>query len=132
MSTMRHHWLRSSTVLMLTLMFMLGIGPRAFSGMVPSTPPAGTEINRAHDLQMVQTALEQKQVQAQLLAAGYTADEVATRLDRMSDADLHQLALHAEQAQAAGWVGFVLAVMVIALIAVIIYYLLEDAQHNHM
>jgi hypothetical protein len=132
MNTLRHYWLKPTAVLMVMMMTMIGVGPRAIGGMVSSTLPPGQIVDRVNDLQTVRTALEQKEVQARLLALGYTPNEVASRLDRLSDAELHQLALHADQAQVAGWHGFVLAVFVIALIAVLVYWLIHHADgHSH-
>ena len=88
----------------------------------------GTDVglNRLEDLQKVQRVLESKMVQQRLEDVGLTADEIPGRLARLSDAQLHQMAnqLDALMPGGDGGLGIVVALLVIAILAVILIYLL--------
>ena len=103
-------------------MFLIGIVPRVDAAFVPSE--ALTQFDRASDVSKIQKVLEIKMVQQRLQDLGFTTQEIASRVDQMSDAQLHSLALKLDQlnvGQDGGWT--VLAVvLVIALIVVLVIY----------
>src|SRR5207247_11363984 len=83
-------------------------------------------LKRLEDLQRVQRVLESKLVQQRLEGVGLTADEIQGRLARLSDAQLHQRAsqLDALMPGGDGGLGIVIALLVIAILAVVLIYLL--------
>ena len=107
-----------------------GIFPPDASAMLapPTTAgESGAGLNRTADLQKVQSVLEAKVVRQRLEDYGLTAEEINARLSRLSDAQLHQLAMRIDAMIPAGdgGLGIVIALLVIAILAVILIYLLD-------
>jgi Family of unknown function (DUF6627) len=103
--------------------FMMGWFPPESTAMLA---PADFGLNRLEDLQKVQRVLESKMVQQRLEDVGLTADEIQGRLARLSDGQLHQMAnqLDALMPGGDGGLGIVVAILVIAILVVILFYLL--------
>jgi len=80
---------------------------------------------RAEDLQKVQRVLENKLVQQRLADLGLTPEEVNAKLDRLSDAQLHQMAAQIDALMPGGELGLIIALLVIAILVVIFIYLLD-------
>ena len=93
------------------------------------TPHAGQSAlssERAADIAKIQKVLETKELQQRLQDYGLTPEETAARIDKLSDEQLHRLASNLDSVQAGGDIlGFVLGVVIIALLVVLIIYLLE-------
>jgi len=87
---------------------------------------SGTGLDRAADLQKVQSVLEIKVVRQRLEDYGLAAEEINARLGQLSDAQLHQVASQIDALIPAGdaGLGIVVALLVIAILAVILVYLL--------
>jgi hypothetical protein len=102
---------------------MMGWFPPESTAMLA---PADFGLNRLEDLQKVQRVLESKMVQQRLEDVGLTADEIQGRLARLSDAQLHRMAnqLDALMPGGDGGLGIVVALLVIAILVVILFYLL--------
>ena len=84
----------------------------------------GTE--RAEERARVQTFLERKIVQQRLADFGLSAEEITSRLDQLSDAQLHQVASQIEALQPGGDAAVtVLAVLLIVILVVVLIYLLD-------
>ncbi len=116
---------------MITLLLFLGALPDTWSGMAESSIVGVEASTRAEDMAGIRQTMEMKQVQARLADLGYTGEEVQQRLDRLSDREIHELAMNIDQAQKAGWVGFVLAVIFVAAVVVIAFVLIDNATHDH-
>ena len=106
-----------------------GIFPPDARAMLAPPTAAGepdTALNRTADLQRVQRVLEAKVVQQRLADYGLSPDEINARLNQLSDAQLHQLATQIDAMIPAGdaGLGIVVALLVIAILAVILIYLL--------
>ena len=116
-----HRWLRLGIALAaLTVV----AAPYAGAGQIPSKGEDATSVGRARDLKDVRAVLAREDVGRALAAHGLSADQVAQRLDRLSDEDLASLAANVDQIQAAGdvpkyiWIllAIFLAVSIIVLI----------------
>ncbi len=105
-------------------MFIIGIVPRLEGAMSPSAVIASSPMERAADLERIQTALETKVVKERLASLGFTTDEIGTRLDRLSDRQIHQLALQADDLRV-GKDGAVVAIVVLLFIALIVVLILN-------
>ena len=82
--------------------------------------------DRAVDIAKIQKTLETKELRQRLLDRGLTPEETVARIDKLSDEQLHRLASNLDSVQAGGDpLGFVLGVVIIALLVVLIIYLLE-------
>lgn len=106
------------------------VPPEGWAMLAPPTAAAtepGTSLNRAGDLQRIQSVLETKVVRQRLEDYGLTSEEINARLAQLSDAQLHQLATQVDAMVPAGDAGFgiVIALLVIAILAVILVYLLD-------
>ena len=118
-------WTLAMTIL------VTGVFPPEVQAML--APPSatanesGTGLNRAADLQKVQSVLETKVVQQRLADYGLSQDEINTRVNQLSDAQLHQLATQVDAMIPAGdgGLGIVIALLVIAILAIILVYLLD-------
>ena len=94
--------------------------------LAPAIPAeAGSGSDRAQDLQSVQRVLENKLVQQRLADLGLTPEEVNAKLDRLSDAQLHQMASQLDALMPGGELGIIIALLVIAILVVVFIYLLN-------
>jgi hypothetical protein len=108
--------------------FVMGWFPPEGMAMLAPGTPAGlvSEASRTDDLQKVQRALENKLVQQRLADYGLTPEEINARLGRLSDAQLHNMAAQIDALMPGGdaGLGIVVVLLVIAILAVILIYLL--------
>jgi hypothetical protein len=110
--------------------FLMGWCPPEVRAMLAPAASTGAEpvldATRAADLQTIQRVLESKVVQQRLEDFGLTQEEINARLTRLSDAQLHQMATQIDALIPGGdaGLGIVIALLVIAILAVILVYLL--------
>lgn len=117
----RMNALKTLSTMLACLMLFIGLAPRSMAGMAASQPgSADLQVSRDADLATVRHALEMKLVQARLVKLGYQPSEVASRVDRLSDADMHQLALQMDDAQTAGFGGIAVFLVIALIVAAII------------
>jgi hypothetical protein len=111
-------------------MFSTGVGaPRLQAMVVPTQEmaPASAAAYDSTDRQTIQTALENKQVRQRLHDLGFSDADVERRLNRLSDAQLHQVAMRIEKQIPAGdGAGVAITVLVIVLLVVLILRLADD------
>ncbi len=102
-------------------LFLISIAPKAEAGISPSEM-VSVAIDRAHDMERVQKAIESKMIKERLGKLGFTDDEVASRLGRLSDQQVHQLALNLDSVKVAGddGLGVIVLLLVIAILVVIL------------
>ena len=90
------------------------------------TTSSTSELHRMADLQKIQAVLELKVIPQRLEDLGLTPEEINTKLSALSDDQLHQLATTLDALIPAGdGLGIVIALLVIAILAVILIYLLN-------
>ncbi|HUO84549.1 MAG TPA: PA2779 family protein [Thermoanaerobaculia bacterium] len=80
----------------------LGVQPLPAATVPSKTAPDQSLDARAADLARVQDFVIQEEVAAVLAEQGFSADEVNSRLAKLSDQDLSALASNLDQIQAAG------------------------------
>ena len=112
-------------VLWLGLMPMEGFGMLAPADESIASAGAGT--SRGEDLQTVRKVLERKIVQQRLQDIGLTQEDINTRLERLTDGQLHQVAMQVNSLIPAGddgtvWtiVGILLIVLLVILLATLL------------
>jgi hypothetical protein len=107
--------------------FVIGWFPQEGSTMLAPATTSGaiSDPGRAEDLQSIQRVLENKLVQQRLEDLGLTPEEVNAKLDRLSDAQLHQMASQMDALMPGGVLGLIIALLVIAILVVIFIYLLD-------
>jgi len=107
-------------------MFVIGITPRAYAGFAPSEMIGLSPAERAADLQKVRQFLEMKMVRERLKDFGYTSEEVQSRLSRLDDEQIHQLALKLDDLNVAGdsGLGIIIGLLIIVVLVIVIIQLL--------
>jgi Family of unknown function (DUF6627) len=83
----------------------------------------GSEVNRLEDLKTVRKVLEHKIVKQRLQDIGLSEEEINTRLDRLSDGQLHLMAMQVNALIPAGDSGTVWTIVGILLIIVLVILL---------
>ena len=122
---MRREITKWITWYMVTVMFLLGITPRVDAGFSPSEVIGQPQMNRTADLDKIQKVIEIKRIRERLNVLGFSQVEIQTRLNRLSDEQVHQLALKLDELKVAGDEAVaVLIVLVIAAIALLVIYLM--------
>jgi hypothetical protein len=106
-------------------MFLIGIAPKVDAGLAPSELIAMSQMDRNADLEKIRQVLEMKMVGERLGQLGFTQDEIQTRLNSLSDQQLHKFALQLDDLKVGGDGGagigiiilliFVLFVMIVML-----------------
>jgi hypothetical protein len=110
---------------MVIAIVVIGLAQRLYAGFSPSGMVGMSTYNRAADLEKVQKVLELKMISEKLKKLGLTPDETQKRLDQLSDSQIHQLALQIDELKVGGdGLGLVIGLLVIAILAVILIYLL--------
>jgi hypothetical protein len=105
-------------------LFVIGVVEKSYAGFSPSEALNLTSFERSADLAKVQNLLETKVVTEKLRQLGFSKDEIQTRLDRLSDQQLHRVALKVDDLKVGGdGTGVVIAVLLIAILVLLIIYL---------
>lgn len=111
---------------MIVAMFLLGITPRVDASISPSEVIGQPQMNRTTDLDKIQKVIEIKMIRERLNALGFSQEEIQTRLTRLSDEQVHQLALNLDELKVGGDEAVaVLIVLVIVAIALLVLYLMD-------
>jgi hypothetical protein len=110
---------RRIAMLLVVLMGVLSVAPRIEASFVPSGDSFASSA-RQNDLATVQKFLEQKLIKERLKALGYTDEEINTRLDQLSDGELHQFATQLDSLASGG--STIMWILVIALVVVAVLY----------
>jgi hypothetical protein len=96
------------------------------SPALPAVAESSLDSHRIADLQKIQTVLESKVVRQRLEDFGLSQEEINARLAGLSDDQLHQFAADVDAIIPAGdGLGIVVVLLVIAILAVILVYLLN-------
>ena len=112
---------KSITWYLVMAMFLIGITPRVYAGFSPSEFTNLAPAERSEELQKIQKFLEMKVVQERLKDLGFTPDEIQSRLNQLSDPQIHQLALQVDKLKVGGdALGFIIFVLVVVILVIII------------
>ena len=113
------------TCYLILAMAVIGVVPPVEASFLSSETMKMTVNDRALDPRTVQGTLETKLVSQRLVDLGFTAEEVGARLAQLSDQQIHQMAQKLNDVRVGQDGGFFIALLVIAGLAVLIYYLLR-------
>ena len=109
---------RRIAILLVVLMGIFSVVPRIEASFVQSDESFAAGA-RDKDMAMIQKVLEQKLVRERLKALGYGDQEINSRLDQLSDDELHQFATQLDSltpgGSTLGWI-LVLALVIIAVL----------------
>jgi len=116
--------LRGITWYLVVAMFLIGITPKVEAGLSPSEVIVDGQNDRNHDIATIQGIIEMKMIKDRLEKLGFSTDEVNSRLDRLSNQQVHQLALQLDDIKIGGdGLGIVIAILVIAILVVLLIQL---------
>jgi hypothetical protein len=94
---------------------------------LPSNTPlaqAASSLDRQQDLDRLQMLLESRVVSQRLSDLGFSQVEISSRLDRLSDEQIHYFASHLEGLQTGGdALVIIIILLVIAVLAVVLLHL---------
>ena len=82
----------------------------------------GQAYGRAADMKTVQTALESKMVRERLKTLGLTDKEIESRLTRLSDQQIHQLAKDVNTLSSGGFIEELLVLVILVLVIVFLVH----------
>lgn len=120
---------RIALVLSLWLFGLVAFPSLAAAALAPSKTSSGAPAtDRVTDLANVRKALEQKLVAQKLKDYGLSASEVESKLPRMSDADVHRIALLSKKLPQGGDVGSDLIFILIVVLLVILIIKLMNRE----
>ncbi len=108
---------------MVTVMFLFGITPKVDAGFSPSEIIGQSQMNRSGDVEKIQKLIELKMVRERLNAFGFSQEEIQTRLNQLSDEQIHQMALKVDDLKvgANGGEAVIIVLLILILVALIIY-----------
>jgi hypothetical protein len=108
---------------MVTVMFLFAITPKVEAGFSPSEIIGQSQINRTANMEKIQKFLETKMVCERLRAFGFSQEEIQTRLNQLSDDQIHQVALQLDELKVAGNGGevVIIVLLILILVTLIIY-----------
>ncbi len=116
-------FMRQISWCLIIVISVFSVVPRVDAAFSPSEAIALQEASRMADLETVQKALESKIVKSRLKALGFTEDEVNSRLDALSDEQLHELALKVDDLMVGGdAIGVVLGILIIVILVLVILH----------
>jgi hypothetical protein len=110
---------RQIAMLLVVLMGIFSVVPRIEASFVPSEESFATSA-RHKDMAMVQKILEQRLVKERLKALGYTDQEIDSRLDQLSDDEVHKFATQLDSLTSGG--STLVWLLVIALVIISALY----------
>lgn len=108
-----------------------GLNPAGGWAMLAPPGSEAPAYDRTADAKVIRAALESKLIKGRLAALGLTGKEIDSRLERLSDAEVHQLAMNIETLRPGGRLvledinkatlsSVVLIILIVLLILVII------------
>ncbi len=112
------------------VMFIISIAPRLDAGMAPSSIIAISQFERDADIEKIQRALEGKVVKDRLEKLGFTTDEINTRLDKLSDQQIHQLANQLDDLRVGGQTEVIIVILVILLAVIGVYFMWKITERT--
>jgi len=122
-------WYRSHTLIgtvIIALIFGTTLTPKGWAMLAPAPTAAQTSpSHREADLQIIQKQLESKVLRQRLKEFGLNDKEINTRLSKLSDAELHQMASRVQTMNPAGDGGIIIAVLLIGILVLLFVYLLK-------
>jgi hypothetical protein len=110
---------------MVTVMFLFGITPRVEAGFSSSELIGQSQVGRFTDVEKIQKFLETKMVRERLRSFGFSQEEIQTRLNLLSDDQIHQVALKLDELKVAsdGAETVIIVLLIVAIVLLVIYLL---------
>lgn len=118
---MSYKMIKRTATLLVVLIFMFSLSPKIEASFAPSELMNLPLTDREADITKIQKALETKMFKTRLQQLGFIEEEINARLTKLSDQELHQLALQIEDLKTGGdGLGLVIALLVIAILVIVL------------
>ncbi|MBI5643453.1 MAG: PA2779 family protein [Deltaproteobacteria bacterium] len=119
-------YFRQVAVIVALCMLAIGSIPSKSMAYVVGPELAAARTDRAADMDKAQRVLESKLVSDKLESAGLSMSEIRSRVDRLSDQELHQFASQLDSLYPGGdALGVVIALLVIVILVMVILKLAD-------
>lgn len=122
---------RTITVYLIVAMFVIASIPAQSAAMFISSDSIGVSsvdavVDSVSDIAKVNTFLESKIVRQRLSDFGLTAEEISSRLNRLSSDQLHRISTHIDQVDAGGdsALSVIITLLVIAILVIVVLKLM--------
>ncbi len=126
MNWVKKLYFRQIAALVILGLLIIGCVPsESMAYMVGSDNAADAPLSRAADMDRIQRVLESKIVSGKLQTAGLSMTEIRSRLDKLSDSDLHQFSNQVNSLFAGGQLEIIIALLVIAILVILILKLTD-------
>jgi hypothetical protein len=102
-------------------MFVMGIVPRVYAGFSPSEVIVLSEFDRATDLGKIRKILETRMIRERLEKFGFSQAEIRTRLEQLSDQQIHQLAMRLDELKVGGDGTVVIIILLAVALGFVLY-----------
>jgi len=109
-------------------MFVMGIVPRVYAGFSTSEVIGLSQSDRSTDLGKIQKILETKMIRERLENLGFSQDEIQKRLGKLSDQQIHRLALTLDELKVGGDGEVIIIVLLAAALVVVLYFWLSGRR----
>ena len=114
------------------VMFLVGVAPRTELLAMPTDSVTAAvqqaAEQRRRDEANVREFLTDQTVRQKLTQMGLQPEQIESRLSHLSDAQLREVAAQVNQIHSGGWHGVVIAVAVVALLVLLVWFIVE---HSH-
>jgi hypothetical protein len=117
--------LRILSLYLVLAMLLLSLPSQGWAMFMPSSQAAPA---RQTDIITIQKALESSVVKQRLMDYGFTSEEAMTRINKLTDDEIHQFAGNLDSLQAGG--DAVDALIFLVLVAIIVVVILEVTGHK--
>ncbi len=107
-------------VLFVYLIFALAIISFPARGWAMFIPAGQTDVQRQADVNTIQKTLESAEIKQRLLDYGLSPEEAMTRINNLSDEQLHQYASQLNSLQAGGHHGHLIIILLLVILIIII------------
>ncbi len=126
MNWVKRLYFRQIAVFVILGLLIIGCVPsESMAYIVNSNSLRETPSSRAADMENIQRVLESKIVSERLEQAGLSRAEIKSRLDKLSDSELHQFASQVNSLFPGGQLEIIIALLVIVILVILVLKLTD-------
>ena len=125
---MKRAFVRSVACQVIAGLILMSVAHEVDARFLPSEMIASSQDNRNLDLQNIRETLETKMIRERLNQLGFSQDEINTKLSKLDDRQIHQLALTIDDIKVGGSGFEVLVVLLLIGILVGVWFFVTDKR----
>lgn len=119
------HFKKIALMIAFTLLIISCIPAKSLA-YIAGTEEIAQDFSRDSDMMKVRRALEHKLISKKLQAVGLSSDEVSSRVDKLSDEELHSFASQIDNLYPGGdALGVVISLLIIVMLVIIILRMMD-------